>query len=79
MRITLIAEKEEENEGNFGPETIQMSKSNVIFLNDFAELIGHFARGAGWHTDHVEFHIGETVHGSYDYDGDLEGFYETED
>lgn len=69
MRITLIAEQEEEHEGNFGPQVIQMSKSNVIFLNDLAELVGHFARGVGWYTDHVEFHINDTVHGSYDYEG----------
>jgi hypothetical protein len=58
MKVTVVIEPEEANEGDFGC-TVTVSKENVVLLDQLMDVYLNAANGAGWYVENVGAYTGK--------------------
>jgi hypothetical protein len=58
MKVTVVMEPEEANEGDFGC-TVMVSKSDVLLLDQLMDVYLTASKGAGWHVENVGAYNGK--------------------
>ena len=65
MKVSVMIEPEEKNEGEYGA-TVAVIKENVVSLNQLVEVYLMAAKGAGWYVDDIVAYAGaQEFNGDY--------------